>query len=95
MDTSPGMSRIFGFVAELCARETTRRTGAAGTRMMRSAWFPRSGLLLASGIFRRRCLWGVTAWTFKLFRFRKDRLAAMTLQCTLREIRQMHVSARF
>ena len=36
---------------------------------------------------RKRAFWGTCLWTFRTMRFKRDRLAAYTLQCTLRELR--------
>merc|ERR1719313_104376 len=42
---------------------------------------------------RKRALWGACAWAYRLRRFRRDRLAAMTLQVAFREI--THMSEHF
>merc|ERR1719313_124483 len=39
---------------------------------------------------RKRALWGACAWAYRLRRFRRDRLAAMTLQVAFREIQHMY-----
>jgi hypothetical protein len=41
---------------------------------------------------RKRAFWGTCLWTFRTMRFKRDRLAAYTLQCTLRELRSMRTA---
>lgn len=73
---------------------TARKYEAAKERAVKIQAYGRGfseRLVISKRERRKRSLWGITAWAFKLFRFRKDRLAAMTIQCTIREIRQMHI----
>ena len=42
-------------------------------------------LVIQKILKRRRAFWGAVVWTFRAMRFKRDRLAAFTLQCTVRD----------
>merc|ERR1719456_1982547 len=46
-------------------------------------------LVIQKILKRRRAFWGAVLWTFRTMRFKRDRLAAFTLQCTVRELKHM------